>query len=230
MGESGRWWVQLDGQEMGPFTLEQLVALARAEHVRQETPASNDQSTWRALGDAIGLPWAQVIAKPAITEPLGPQPIPWQSTDEARPRMPASIIVAIVFVLQGALLHLIVAVALLGDRRHPSLRGEALLAGTVSLLLAMAGVGMAVALGTGRIWARNVLVVLWSLGLFYSLITIGEEPVLLGLLGIVLTVVALWALTTPTASHFVNKATALRLVRGTGRGRRRRRSVRRPPV
>lgn len=105
--------------------------------------------------------------------------------------MPASIIVAILFVLQGALLHLIVAVALLADRRHPSVRRESVLTGTVALLLAMAGVGMAVALGTGRIWARNVLVVLWSLGLFYSLITIGEEPVLLGLLGIVLTVVAL---------------------------------------
>ena len=230
MGESERWWVQLDGQEMGPFTLEQLGALARAEHVSQQTPASTDQSTWLPLGDAIGQPWAQVIAKPVIPQPSAPQPIPWHSTDEARPRMPASIIVAILFVLQGALLHLIVAVALLADRRHPSVRRESVLTGTVALLLAMAGVGMAVALGTGRIWARNVLVVLWSLGLFYSLITIGEEPVLLGLLGIVLTVVALWALTTPTASHFVNKATALRMVSGSSRGRRRRGSVRRPRV
>ena len=35
MGESERWWVQLDGQEMGPFTLDQLVALGDERPLRE---------------------------------------------------------------------------------------------------------------------------------------------------------------------------------------------------
>ncbi|MGE0191860.1 MAG: DUF4339 domain-containing protein [Planctomycetota bacterium] len=223
MDASEQWWVHVEGQEMGPFTRAQVADLARAQHVDEATPASHDQAAWQPLGVALGQPWEAVIAPPPRVRPIARKPPP-TIFDETPLRMPASIVVAIVFVVQAAFLNFIIAGLIWGEAGShvPAAgRSKALLVGAVLLIVAVGGGALAVALARGRIWARNLLVVLWSLGLFYSLITIGEEPVLLGLLGLGLQIVALWAVAMPSAGHYVNKATALRLARDSPHGRQR---------